>query len=174
MSARSGLVGKKSSWPHLGPSEAIFSMDRKNQKNTYFLHIFLGGPMGPIHPVWGHVLVSFIHMKDTLWDFGDLGKSVGIWSRHCGGGSAVTRWHARLAPNAQNLVVSSQTSFLLNFGFLWPLLGSRGALQMIVSHRAPSSLNMSTYRAIWIHFRPKSKLFINLIIQLLASGTGSR
>ena len=23
------------------------------------LYIFLGGPMGPIHPVWGHVLVSF-------------------------------------------------------------------------------------------------------------------
>ena len=21
--------------------------------------IFFGGPMGPIHPVWGHVLVSF-------------------------------------------------------------------------------------------------------------------
>ena len=25
---------------------------------------------------------------------------------------------------------------------------------MILSHRAPSSLNMSSYRAIWTHFRP--------------------
>ena len=36
MSARSGLVGEKSSWFHLGPSEAIFSMDRKNKKNVKF------------------------------------------------------------------------------------------------------------------------------------------
>ena len=45
---------------------------------------------------------------------------------------------------------------------------------MIVSHRAPSSLNMSSYRAIWTHFRPNSIFFINLILQLLASGTCSR
>ena len=32
MSARSGLVGKKSSWPYLGPSEAFFSIGRKNAK----------------------------------------------------------------------------------------------------------------------------------------------
>ena len=44
---------KKSSWAHLGQSEAIFSMDRKNAKNAQNLPIFLGGPMGPIHPVWG-------------------------------------------------------------------------------------------------------------------------
>ena len=52
MSARSGLVGKKSSQPYLGPSEAIFSIGRKNPKNAKILPIFLGGPMGPIHPVW--------------------------------------------------------------------------------------------------------------------------
>ena len=44
---------KKSSWPHLGPSQAIFSMDRKNAKNAQNWLISLGGPMGPIHPVWG-------------------------------------------------------------------------------------------------------------------------
>ena len=27
-------------------------MDRKNQKNVKELPISLGGPMGPIHPVW--------------------------------------------------------------------------------------------------------------------------
>ena len=53
MSARSGLVGKKSSRPYLGPSEAIFSIGRKNPKNAKILLIFLGGPMGPIHPLWG-------------------------------------------------------------------------------------------------------------------------
>ena len=47
---RSGLVGKKSSWPYLGPSEAIFSIGRK--KKGQFLLIFLGWPVGPIHPVW--------------------------------------------------------------------------------------------------------------------------
>ena len=53
MSARSGLVGKKSSRPYLGPSEAIFSIGRKNQKNVKILPIFLGGPMGPYSPGLG-------------------------------------------------------------------------------------------------------------------------
>ena len=34
MLARSGLVGNKSSWPYLGPSEAIFSIGPKNPKNV--------------------------------------------------------------------------------------------------------------------------------------------
>ena len=38
---------KKSSRPYFGPSEAIFSMDRKNQKHAKKMPIFLGGPMGP-------------------------------------------------------------------------------------------------------------------------------
>ena len=28
--------------------------EKKNEKNARFLHMFLGGPMGPIHPVWGN------------------------------------------------------------------------------------------------------------------------
>ena len=60
MSARSGLVGKKSSRPYLGPSEAIFSIGQKNPKNAKILPIFLGGPMGPIHAVLGHVLMSLV------------------------------------------------------------------------------------------------------------------
>ena len=51
MLARSGLVGKNSPRPHVGPSLAIFCVGRKNRKNTKILSIFLGGPMGPIHPV---------------------------------------------------------------------------------------------------------------------------
>ena len=54
MLARSGLVGKNTSRPHLGPFEAIFPWAEKMQKNARILPIFLGGPMGPIHPVWGN------------------------------------------------------------------------------------------------------------------------
>ena len=36
----------------MGPSRAIFCVGRKNPKNAKILPIFLGGPMGPIHPVW--------------------------------------------------------------------------------------------------------------------------
>ena len=64
MLARSGVVGKKSSRHYLGPSEAIFSMDRKNRKIAKKMPIFLGGPMGPYSPlepliassVWGTIL----------------------------------------------------------------------------------------------------------------------
>ena len=45
------------------------------------------------------------------------------------------------------------------------LLGVKGVLEMIVSHRAPSSVNMSSYRAIWTHFRPIFMIFIDLILQ---------
>ena len=37
-------------WDHLGP---FFCVGRKNPKIAQILPIFLGGPMGPIHPVWG-------------------------------------------------------------------------------------------------------------------------
>ena len=37
--------------------------------------------------------------------------------------------------------------------------------EMIVCHRAPSSLNMSPYRAIWTHFRQIFMIFIDLILQ---------
>ena len=49
MSARSGLVGNKSSWPYLGPSKAILSKDQKNQKtikNADFLW-WANGPDSP-------------------------------------------------------------------------------------------------------------------------------
>ena len=51
---------KKSSRPHLVPFQCIFWVGRKNQKTkSKKILIFLGGPMGPIHPVWGPVVVSF-------------------------------------------------------------------------------------------------------------------
>ena len=39
---------EKSSWPHLGPSGAIFCMGRKNRKN------YICSPIFAILPVWGH------------------------------------------------------------------------------------------------------------------------
>ena len=69
MSARSGLVGNKSSRPYLGPSEAIFVHGPEKIKTYKKLPISLGGPMGPIHPVWGHVLVSCHKASvDPSWD----------------------------------------------------------------------------------------------------------
>ena len=44
---------EKSSRPYLGPSEAIFSIGRKNRKNAKNLPIFLGWPMGPYSPGLG-------------------------------------------------------------------------------------------------------------------------
>ena len=47
------------------------------------------------------------------------------------------------------------------------LLGAKGVLKMIVSHRAPSSLNMSSYGAIWTHFRPNSMIFFQKNVLVL-------
>ena len=44
---------KTSSWLYLGPSQAMFYMDRKKSQSVQNLPMFLGGPMGPIYPVWG-------------------------------------------------------------------------------------------------------------------------
>ena len=54
-------------WPEKEPPGPIWGHPRPfspwtetlEKKNVKHLLIFLGGPMGPIHPVWGHVLVSF-------------------------------------------------------------------------------------------------------------------
>ena len=53
-----------------------------------------------------------------------------------------------------------------SFGNFGPSMSSfvvRTGLEMILSHRAPSSFNMSSYRAMWTHFRSNSMIFINLI-----------
>ena len=48
---------KKSSRPHLGPSQAIFSMDRKNAKTAQKLPIFLGGPISPLFTHFGSLTI---------------------------------------------------------------------------------------------------------------------
>ena len=63
-----------------------------------------------------------------------------------------------------NLVVSSpgenKNKLLVDFFCLWPFGGSRGFWKW--SWAAPSSLNVSSYRAIWTHFRQNSMIFMNL------------
>ena len=57
MSARSGLTGKKKLPAPFGPLWAHFLRGPENRKNDQILPVFLGGPMGPIHPVWGHLVI---------------------------------------------------------------------------------------------------------------------
>ena len=40
--------------------------EKSKKKTQQTLPIFLGGPMGPIDPVWGHVLVSFKNSSPSL------------------------------------------------------------------------------------------------------------
>ena len=71
-------IGRKKTFPApFGAIPGNFSMDRKNQQkkeNVNMLPIFLGGPMGPIHPVWGHVLVSYLKYMEA----GHTSPKVGI------------------------------------------------------------------------------------------------
>ena len=54
MSARSGLVGKNPPGPIRGHLKPFFPWTEQiKKKNVKILAISLGGPMGPIHPVWG-------------------------------------------------------------------------------------------------------------------------
>ena len=55
---------KKSSWPYLGPSEVIFSMDRKNAKNANFFSYFPWWANGPYSPGVGQ---CDLHTASTLW-----------------------------------------------------------------------------------------------------------
>ena len=61
-----------------------------------------------------------------------------------------------------------------HFWIFIALFWVRRGFKMILSHMAPSSFNMSSYRAIWTHVRRNFVIFIDLILQLLASGTCPR
>ena len=73
MSARSGLAGKRTSRPHLGPSRAIFCVGRKNPKNAEMLPIFLGGPLllstqgGAIGLCYFYGCIWQFEMTQALW-----------------------------------------------------------------------------------------------------------
>ena len=68
------------------------------------------------------------------------------------------------------------TDFKTFFGFLGSYIapfGARRGFKMILSHMALSSFNMSSYRAIWTHFRPNSMILIQKYLVLgLGPGPG--
>ena len=171
MSARSGWIGKKNLLAPFGAIPGNFSMCRKNknrEQKIYLLPILLGGPMSPIqvwalaaiHPRWGdrYLLWNAEHSAQ-LWgtQLGSL-KWLGMW---------VTIHNCYQQPHPVWIAARVQFFFpffailLIFTGHLWVRKGP----EMIGSHRAPSSLNMSSYRTIWTHFRPNSMIFINLILQ---------
>ena len=50
-----------------GSISCLFSMDWRNAKHVQKLFMFLGGRMGPIHPVWGHAgVVKFSCFAGSL------------------------------------------------------------------------------------------------------------
>ena len=158
MSARSGLVGNKSSWPHLGPSGPIFCVGQKNPKNAKILHSFLGGPMGiPDIRYWtrdheiysGRMAHSWpspsSHARQSTWyEAQSTVIPIHLHSSIC------TVWPIIIhLANSKRFFI-----FLRMFCHFMALLGVRRGFKMILSHRALTSLNMSSYRAIWTHFRP--------------------
>ena len=43
-------------WCHFNDFRSFFCVGRKNQKNIKILPIFLGGPRGPIQPLWANLV----------------------------------------------------------------------------------------------------------------------
>ena len=66
MSARSGLVGNKKIPAPFGAISGQFSHGPEKCKKNKILAIFLGGPMGPIHPVWELLCVHIFTWLATL------------------------------------------------------------------------------------------------------------
>ena len=136
------------------------------------LPIFLGGPMGPLHPVWAlaaiHPRWGNRYLMRSLWD----SASLPLWTAP----TALVlflAWQALHHRELRSILLEVQGRasrglhiFWDHFGISIALFWVRRGLKMIGSHRAPSSLNMSSYRAIWTHFRPNSMIFIHLILQL--------
>ena len=66
-----------------------------------------------------------------------------------------------------SIVIAIPIFWILGF-FITPFWVRRGP-EMIVSHKAPSSVNMSSYRAIWTHFRQILMIFIDSNLQTVKS-----
>ena len=142
MLARSGLVGKNSSRPHLGPSLAIFCMGWKNRKNKEILPIFLGGPIGPIHPVWGNGfnISSAIHSSAKRHHGSNdvecsaikvsSACSIRISMRKRCFPSLSHKWpQCQARPQPARLAIipaRPQVGFWVIFGFLWVIFSSGG------------------------------------------------
>ena len=71
----------------------------------------------------------------------------------------------------ENCNAKFAASFLLLHDYVCiPVVTNKG-FKMILSHIPLTSLNMSSYRAIWTHFRSNSMIFINWILQTIFNWT---
>ena len=85
MSARSGLLGTKSFWPYWGPSEAIFSMDHRNQNKINNICLFsLVGQWALFTWGWGN---RYVCLSCPIWQACDH-QNTGVKSQVLG--TAVT------------------------------------------------------------------------------------
>ena len=81
MSARSGLVGKRTSRLHLGPSRAIFCVGRKNAKMPKFCLFSLVGPCC-YPPLVGLLVIKLPILVPGSW-YQDLGTKILVPSSWC-------------------------------------------------------------------------------------------
>ena len=98
------------------------------------------------------------------WASGPLG-----WARvgPFGSPSGVFIWPCVVCAGAW--IASLLEQFLDSFEFFvlsLPFWGQEG-VKMILTHRAPSNHNMSSYRPIWTHFGPNSMIFEQIKIPKL-------
>ena len=107
---------------------------------------------------WCHIILSWrlINLRLDAWHH----------AAHIGGFGAMAHSHIPMSRILDRPVYQT-TTWVANYGslssyrflfwdYFWILIalfGVRRGFEMILSQRAPSSLNMSSYRAIWTHFR---------------------
>ena len=80
MSARPGLVGQKQFPASFGAISGNFFHGPTKPKNVDFWPVFLGGPMGPIHPVWGHLVIFVWAGSNVLSDVSAKQFGVECWN----------------------------------------------------------------------------------------------
>ena len=115
--------------------------------------------MGPIDPVWA---LAAIH---PWWGSGKglyLPQAMAVQCRclpHCIQFVAM-EWNENHPEYMQSWPTLEDFLLVLRiFCNSMALFGVRRGFKMILCHRAPSSVNMSSYRAIWTHFRSNSIIF---------------
>ena len=116
--------------------------------------------MGPIHPVWAngaYLWRNGLHFIEAC-SVADIAACKFMSAQECGLLCVANAACYSYIPNHGDIFCHKHPKIRLKLDYKSPF-GVRRGLKMIVSHRAPSSLNMSSYRAIWTHFRPNFIFF---------------
>jgi len=163
MSTRSGFVGQhKNSWPHLAPFRTISPCSGKNANIAYFCLLFslvgqwaLFTQFGPMALVGVPLLLSI--GIDRLWMTPVLKNEVGDACTQGALFSFETFTFFCMPSRFSLICVLACLARTLVFFFVSYIapLGFRRDSKMILSHIPLTSLNMSSYRAIWTYFRQK-------------------